>query len=330
MSFRSLLGLRCYTTCAQKSPKLSFPVLSLKPLETKKFFFEHNIIGSGGDTPTGNACSFLRQTVFATKTYFQLPDKRLCETVLMVYPDGKKTLSLSSQVGCAHTCSFCVGGTVGFTRNLRHDELLSQVLHFQNLGHSIDQVTFHGMGEPLDNPNTFDAIAALSGKTKSNITPIPAGQISVSTVGITEGIYRLTKQVPETQITVTLNSPFPDERLSLIPATAFYPIDEIFTALDHHALTTGRRVFISYLMLQGNDTEHHASELVRLLRARPTTVQSLYHVNVLRFLTGGAQDEHFQQHGIKPSLPPQFRLFLEILEKGGLSFTARQSYESPA
>ncbi|MFH1899484.1 MAG: radical SAM protein, partial [Patescibacteria group bacterium] len=187
----------------------------------------------------------------ADKVLFETQDKNKIEAVLMTFkPNEERTedhqsLCVSSQSGCALGCRFCATGAVGFKKNLSADEITDQVLYFLQQGKVVNNVSFMGMGEPFANPNLFDALKILTDKDK-----LGYGQrhISISTVGIVPGIQRLQKEFPGVSLAFSLHSPFPKQRLQLMPITKTYPIDTVMKALKDFVNETNKKVFIAYVL----------------------------------------------------------------------------------
>ncbi len=158
-------------------------------------------------------------------------------------------------------------------------------------------------GEPLLNPNVYHALDLLTHKDFLNFSP---RKLSVSTVGVIPGIERLTAEFPAVNLAFSLHTALADQRSVLMPANKTYPLPDVLRALDRHAQVTHRKVFLSYLVLQGeNDSLAHAHALIDLVRARPANVRHLFHVNLLRFNAAldlphaRASENHFQSfmHG---------------------------------
>lgn len=128
----------------------------------------------------------------------------------------------------------------------------------------VDRVCFHGMGEPLDNPATFDALSRLRSEAGASV---PLENVSVSTIGILPGMQRLLADFPEVRLTVSLHTPFPFERMRLVSAEASNPLADVLRFCRRWQHRTGNPVTLSYLLLPGeNDTPHHAAALASLVR----------------------------------------------------------------
>lgn len=252
----------------------------------------------------------------ARKVLFDLKDKEKIEAVELHYQKGYNALCISTQVGCKIKCSFCATGQIGFRRNLTVDEIVDQVLFFQSRT-KIKSIAFMGMGEPLMNPNTFEAIEVLTSKEFCNISP---GRISVSTVGIIPGIRELTAHFPNVNLTFSLHSPFDEQRTEIISINTKYPIEKVMNVLDQHIEQTHRKVYIAYVVINKyNDTIEHAKEIIRILRGRKGK-NYLYHVNLLKY-----NPSNKNQKGYKID-ENRLQIFRQLLKDGGVNVTIRQSF----
>jgi 23S rRNA (adenine2503-C2)-methyltransferase len=211
------------------------------------------------------------------KTLFQLPDGETIEAVLMRY-EGRHTVCISSQVGCAIGCPFCATGQSGFTRNLSSGEIIAQVLHFAYQLHeqelSITNVVFMGMGEPLANYEaTWQAVEVLNDKKGFGLG---ARRFTVSTVGLVPGIRRLAQEQIAIGLAVSLHAANDALRDRLVPINKRYPLSKLLDACREYILHTGRRVSFEYALMEGiNDSPSQATELGYLLRGM------LCHVNLI-------------------------------------------------
>jgi 23S rRNA (adenine2503-C2)-methyltransferase len=192
-------------------------------------------------------------------------DGAVVESVLIGMDTGSYTQCLSSQVGCALACDFCVTGTLGFTRNMTPAEIVDQYLlaRGRHPDMPVRNLVFMGMGEPLNNfDNVATAIRILQEPRGSNISP---RRITVSTAGIVPGIERLGREV-DALLAVSLNAPRQDLREQLMPIARRYPLDVLMAALKAFPLDPRRRLTFEYVLLHGvNDSARDARDLVRLL-----------------------------------------------------------------
>lgn len=199
------------------------------------------------------------------KFLFELEDRQTIESVLI--PDEKRlTLCVSSQVGCAMGCKFCVTGKLGLKRNLMAYEIVDQILAVQRLTDyrpKITNVVFMGMGEPLDNfeevVESLRRITKLLGFSKRRVT--------LSTAGIIPKIYELADRAPGINLAISLNATTDEVRNKIMPVNRKYPLKELLKACRDFPLPPRRRITFEYVMLKGiNDTKEDASRLLNLLR----------------------------------------------------------------
>ncbi|MFA4998842.1 MAG: 23S rRNA (adenine(2503)-C(2))-methyltransferase RlmN [Candidatus Paceibacterota bacterium] len=250
----------------------------------------------------------------AVKVLFVLKDGLKIESVLMKHEDNRKTVCVSSQVGCAMGCTFCATSQQGFRRNLTVDEIVEQVMFFARTSKKerISNVVFMGMGEPfLNYDNVLEAIRVLNDKDGLNIG---IRHISISTAGITEGINKLADENLQINLAVSLHAPNNDLRLKLMPINKKYPIEEIITAVKGYIKKTKRRVMFEYLMIDGvNDSPAQAEELSKLLK------KILCFVNLISFNPVGHSK-------FKSSSGWKIKKFKEVLEKNNISVTQRYRF----
>ena len=257
------------------------------------------------------------------KVLFETRDKERTEAVLMKFKANKdrrdehESLCISSQSGCAMGCKFCATGTIGFRKNLTTDEIIDQILYFLRESNKIDSVSFMGMGEPLVNPNIFEALKVITDKDKLGFSQ---RRISVSTVGIVPGIKRLQEEFPSVNLGFSLHSPFLEQRLALMPITRVYLIKDVMSALKEYVEETNKRVLIAYVLLADvNDTLDHARTLARLIKSQGAK-NYLFEVKLIRF-NPGSTTEHFE----RPATA-RIRAFQRVLNDFGIKNTLRQSF----
>jgi 23S rRNA (adenine2503-C2)-methyltransferase len=208
------------------------------------------------------------------KFLWSLRDGQLVESVL-ICSGSRRTVCVSSQVGCPARCSFCASGQQGFFRNLRPSEIVEQVLQINQWlaprGEKVSHVVFMGMGEPLKNyESVVKSIALLS---HPNLLNISQRRITVSTVGIVEGIRRLSSEGLRVNLVLSLHAPNQHIRKKIIPYARKYPLEEILEAMDEYFQKTKRDITYEYTLLAGiNDHPDHALELAHLLKGRQCTV----------------------------------------------------------
>ncbi len=201
----------------------------------------------------------------SVKYLFTLLDGQKTEAVYMPYAH-RKTLCISSMVGCPAGCSFCATGRMGFGRNLTTAEILDQVLftaHHQ--GHpplEVRNVVLMGMGEPL--LNVEQVFAAIERMLHPQGLALSPRRITLSTVGIPRGIYRLADSGLGVRLALSLHAPDDETRRHIIPTAMRYSIAEIMEAVRHYYTQTRRRITLEYTMLRGlNDHEWQARALAQ-------------------------------------------------------------------
>ena len=200
------------------------------------------------------------------KFLFQLADGHSIETVLI--PDkNHSTLCISSQVGCALGCRFCLTGQGGLIRNLTRAEILGQIRDVQQLmtdPKQLKNIVFMGMGEPLAN---FDQVTAALGTLTDHDCGLAFSRrrVTLSTAGMVSHIERFGK-VADVNLAISLNAPDNKTRSHLMPINNTYPIEMLIEACSKYPLRPGRQITIEYILLKGiNDSAGHARQLARVL-----------------------------------------------------------------
>lgn len=208
------------------------------------------------------------------KLLLELADGQRIECVLLRDDREHRTACISTQVGCGMGCVFCASGLDGLARNLTTGEILEQLLRLKQLlpaGQRLTHVVVMGMGEPLANLDRL--LPALAAATDRDGLGIGARRITISTVGMVQGIRRLADQDCQYHLAVSLHAPDDELRNQLIPANRKIGVASILKAADYYFEKTGRRVTFEYVLLAGiNDQPDHARNLVRLLQGRPALV----------------------------------------------------------
>jgi 23S rRNA (adenine2503-C2)-methyltransferase len=211
------------------------------------------------------------------KYLFALADGPTLETVFMRYEDGRRSVCISTQVGCGMGCTFCATGLAGLTRNLTPAEIVDQVIGVQRLtGERVSNVVFMGMGEPLANYGpTLRAIQLLNA---AYAIGIGMRHLTISTVGIVPQIRRLAQEGLQLTLAVSLHAPTDKLRDELVPINRQWPIAELLNACREYVALTNRRISFEYVLMEGvNDTPALALTLGNLLADPP----GLWHVNLI-------------------------------------------------
>lgn len=290
----------------------------------------------------------LQESNDTTKFLFELPDGNVIESVVMYHfheiiegseeykkwfttlVDGKKlnrlTVCISSQVGCSVGCIFCVTGKLGLMKNLDTETIFGQVLFVNNylknkLGkrddgtwHSIRNVVFMGMGEPLLNYDAVKwAIEVMLDRQKLSLS---RKHVTVSTSGILPGIKKMIDDDLDVMLALSLHAPNQKLREELIPTISkVYTLELLMKQIDEFTDKTGKRIFYEYIMIKDKtDKPELAKELVKLLKPR----QWKGHLNLIPYNENPAID-------LEESSRNKIMEFKRILEAGGITVTVRDT-----
>lgn len=246
------------------------------------------------------------------KWVLQMDERNRIETVY-IPEEGRGTLCVSSQVGCALECSFCSTARQGFNRNLSTAEIIGQVWVAQReLGvGAVTNVVLMGMGEPL--LNFTNVVAAVNLMLDDFCYGLSKRRVTLSTSGVVPALDRLA-EVSDISLAVSLHAPTDELRDELVPINRKYPIKELLDACKRYVGKDGRRkVTFEYVMLDGvNDTPAHARALIRVLSHVPSKV------NLIPF-------NPFPGTQYRGSSPDTIRRFSEMLHAAGLISTTRKT-----
>jgi len=219
-----------------------------------------------------------RSTDGTIKYRFRTEDGKLIESVYMPSED-RKTLCVSTQVGCAMACSFCMTGTLGLKRNLTPGEIVGQI-HAVNrevrkneqldMDRPLTNLVFMGMGEPLHNfENLKKALAILQSQDGPNFSH---RHITVSTVGLVPMIERFGAET-DVKLAISLNASCDEQRSKMMPVNRKWNIAALMEACRKFPLRQGRRITFEYVLLEGvNDQDEDADRLIALLQDIPAKV----------------------------------------------------------
>src|SRR5437870_4524015 len=205
-----------------------------------------------------------------TRRYLvRLEDGELAETVY-IPEENRDTICISSQIGCALACTFCLTGQLGLTRNLSPGEIVTQVLiaqHDNLSGESRDtfNIVLMGMGEPLHNyDNVMKSLRILHDEHGLNMS---MSRMTLSTAGLLPAIQRLAQEPMIPNLAISLTGATNEKRNQLMPINRRYPIEQLLDAVHQFPLKHRQRVTFEYVLLRGvTDSPEDAYHLVRLLR----------------------------------------------------------------
>jgi 23S rRNA (adenine2503-C2)-methyltransferase len=210
-------------------------------------------------------CVALRQSQKdqSTKFLFELEDGRKIESVLMS-EDGRHTLCVSTQVGCAIDCKFCATGMMGLQRNLTAGEIIDQLLTVQSLSATtVSNVVFMGMGEPFHNyENVIKACHLMSDEHGPNLSK---KHIVVSTSGLVPQILQFADEGQKYRLAISLNATTDAVRSPLMPLNKKWPIKELLRAAKYYTQKSEQIVTFEYVLMAGiNDSVEDAERLKKL------------------------------------------------------------------
>lgn len=200
------------------------------------------------------------------KFVLELTDHRRIESVFI--PDTPSmTFCISTQVGCAMSCGFCLTGKMGLVRNLTAGEIAGQVRVLAKATGRLDfpfNIVLMGMGEPLHNyDNTMKALRILHAEQGLAVSP---RRVTLSTVGIVPGLEQLAREPLMPNLAISLHATTDDERTRLVPPNKKYPLADILDACKRFPLKKRSRITFEYVLLNGvNDSTDDARRLVKLL-----------------------------------------------------------------
>ena len=325
----------------------------LQPFKVKQIFFEmyknQNIERDAMTTLSKDLKSELQkdfvplaielvETVEAedtTKFAFKTKDWNLIEAILMYHWQNEKyvkgnqpklnriTLCISSQVGCAMKCIFCVTGKLWFKKDLTREEIISQIL-FANAyvkkrfgkkedgtNYAVRNVVFMGMGEPLLNyDNMRKSLEIMLAQDRLSLS---RRHITISTCGIIPWIDKLVEDKVAVKLAVSLHAPDQELRNQIMPIAKAYPLDQLMESIDRYVKATDNRIFYEYIMIKDmTDKPELAHGLVKLLKNR------LAHLNLIPYNENPAID-------LQESERKTIMKFKDILEAGGITVTVRDS-----
>ncbi|MBZ0182774.1 MAG: 23S rRNA (adenine(2503)-C(2))-methyltransferase RlmN [Melioribacteraceae bacterium] len=253
------------------------------------------------------------------KYLFKTFDNRNIESV--VIPDkDRKTLCISTQVGCPLDCKFCATGLMGYKRNLTAGEIVDQyLLASKDYGaKEITNIVYMGMGEPL--LNFEETIKSLQIFTNELSTGLSRNRITVSTSGIPHKIKELADSGLRVKLALSLHSAFEDIRSKLMPINEKYSLKQNLEAIKYYAKTTKTRITFEYTMLEGiNDREEDIKGLIKICASVPSKI------NIIPFNS----IKHMNPDGISAELEPtpfhKIQLFADKLRNKNITVMLRDT-----
>jgi 23S rRNA (adenine2503-C2)-methyltransferase len=223
----------------------------------------------------------------------------------------RRTICISTQVGCAYGCKFCASGLEGFSRNLRAEEIVDQIMMIEReSGEKIDNIVFMGMGEPLANfDNLMRAIRIINAPWGLGIG---ARHITVSTSGLAPQIRKLADEALQIRLAVSLHGATDEVRDQIMPINRRHNVDELLAACDYYVAHKKQRLTFEYILIAGvNDADEQAHLLAKHARRLSATV-NLIPYNTVESLQWSRPSRNRQE------------TFLSILRRHGIPATLRR------
>jgi 23S rRNA (adenine2503-C2)-methyltransferase len=237
------------------------------------------------------------------KYLLETSDGHKIESVLLDEND-RKTICLSTQIGCRLGCKFCATGYLKFERNLTAGEILDQAGAIcTDSNCKINNLVYMGMGEPLENyENTLLAVRIFADQSGKQIG---IRRQTISTVGLPDGIRKLADEDIYPRLAVSLHAPSDDLRKQIVPVANKYPMRELLAAMKYYNEKTERRITIEYCMIDGvNDSPDLADKLIQILRPLHASV------NLIEYNPHPGAD-------FKPADRDRIKMFKDILMQAG-------------
>lgn len=250
------------------------------------------------------------ETTETIKYLFETYDGKKIESVI-IPENERRTLCISTQVGCPLDCKFCATGLMGYSRNLTPGEIIDQyILTLKDQDpNPITNIVYMGMGEPLLNYAATEKSLKILLHDLGN--KIGRTRITVSTAGIANKIVELADSETRVKLALSLHSCFDETRNKIMPINLKYNLNENIEALKYYARKTKTKIMFEYIMLDGvNDRDEDVSELIKLCKKIPSKVNLIPFNSIAHMVTGGLSAE------LKPTPLTRIKEFAaQLIEK---------------
>ncbi|HKL72208.1 MAG TPA: 23S rRNA (adenine(2503)-C(2))-methyltransferase RlmN [Marinilabiliaceae bacterium] len=248
-------------------------------------------------------------SVDGTKKYLFPTKKKLFVEAAYIPEEDRKTLCVSSQVGCKMGCLFCMTGKQGFQSQLTAGEIINQIRSIPETD-ELTNVVYMGMGEPMDNiEEVLKSIEILTSEWGFAWSP---RRINVSTIGVIPAMRRFIEEC-EAHLAISMHSPFDEERKKLMPIQQVYSIEKVIEALRDYDFGRQRRISIEYIMFDGiNDTAAHVKGITKILNGVKCRI------NLIKF-------HPIPDSPLQGTPHDKMQWFSDQLRKKGLTSTIRRS-----
>jgi 23S rRNA (adenine2503-C2)-methyltransferase len=251
----------------------------------------------------------VQESVDGTKKYLFHNSTQQFVEAAYIPSDNRKTLCVSSQVGCKMGCLFCMTGKQGFQKNLTAGEILNQMVSIDE-NDELTNLVYMGMGEPMDNiDEVLKSLEIITAEWGFAWSP---RRINVSTIGVIPAMRRFIEE-SECHLAISMHNPTNMQRKELMPIENVYPIEEVVKTLREYDFGRQRRISFEYIMFEGiNDSKEHALDLVRLVSGLKSRV------NLIKF-------HPIPDSPLRGSDIQAMEAFKDILEQKGIITTIRKS-----
>lgn len=248
-------------------------------------------------------------SVDGTKKYLFPTDKNLFVEAAYIPEENRKTLCISSQVGCKMGCLFCMTGKQGFQSQLTAGEIINQVRSIPETD-ELTNIVYMGMGEPMDNiEEVLKSLEILTSEWGYGWSP---RRINVSTIGVIPAMRRFIEE-SEAHLAISMHSPFDEERKKLMPIQQVYTIEKVVEALRDYDFGRQRRISFEYIMFEDiNDTDAHVKGITKLLNGIRCRI------NLIKF-------HPIPNSPLKGTSHERMQWFSDQLRSKGLTSTIRRS-----
>ena len=246
------------------------------------------------------------------KVLLKLEDNQKIESVLMNYDDWI-TACVSSQVGCALNCQFCATGKMGFIRNLTPEEIIDQIIYWnQKISPSfVGRVVFMGMGEPFLNwDNLLAALEIINSSTGLNIG---ARKISISTAGVADKIIEFANLDTQINLAISLHSANQSFRETIMPIAKKYNLEELKKACLYYVNKTNRQLFFEYALTDKNTSQNDVQLLANFIHSHHLFFVNLIPLNPV-------------EDGLDCATKEQQEKFMNSLDQLGIIYSLRRSF----
>lgn len=231
----------------------------------------------------------------------------------------RRTLCISSQVGCPLDCKFCATASMKLKRNLSAGEILEQYLQVEAMvEENITNLVYMGMGEPMLNYEEVFRSAELFTAQENSL--VPAGRITVSTSGLVPGIRRMADEDQRVKLAISLHVTTNGDRDQLMPINRKYDLRELMDAVEYYYRKTRRPITYEYILFEGlNDSEEDARRLAKITRRVPSKV------NVIPFHPIDFTEPTGISAELRPASPERFDRFIALLRSHDVQVMVRSS-----